>query len=172
MFIIGSKKIRSYEKGLLFKDKEFRRVLGTGRHWFIDPLNKICVDVVSQRAPWFAHVDLDMIVKADVLGDEAKVLDLKDYERALVWIDGRFDRVLDSGRFALWTKFKNVKVEIEDARNVLFDHKDLNVILKSKDIEKVVNVFTIEEGHVGVYFKDGDYVKTLQPGQYSVTRRV
>jgi regulator of protease activity HflC (stomatin/prohibitin superfamily) len=172
MFIIGSKKIRSYEKGLLFRDKEFKRVLGTGRHWFIDPLNKVRVDVVSQRAPWFAHVDLDMIVKANVLGEDANVLDLKDYERALVWVDGRFDRILDSGRYAIWTKFKDVKVEIEDARNVLFDHKDLNVILKSQDVEKILSVFTIEEGHVGVYFKDGEYVKTLQPGQYASWMRV
>ena len=167
MFMIGSKKIRSYEKGLLFKDKEFKRVLGTGRHWFIDPLNKIRVDTVSQRAPWFAHADLDMIVKADVLADEATVLDLKDYERALVWIDGRFDRILDSGRYAIWTQFKDVKIEIEDARSVLFEHRDLNVILKSTEVEKALTAFTVEEGHVAVYFKDGDYVRTLQPGQYA-----
>jgi hypothetical protein len=157
---------------MLFKDGEFAGVLGAGRHWFFDPLQKIRVDVASQRAPWLIHRDLDMIVKADVLGDEAMVLDLKDYERALVWIDGRFDRILDSGRYAIWTRFKKVEVEILDARAVLFDHKDLNVILKSPDIGLVLNVFTIEEGHVGVYFKDGAYVKTLQPGEYASWQRV
>jgi regulator of protease activity HflC (stomatin/prohibitin superfamily) len=60
-----------------------------------------------------------------------------------------------------------VEVEHVDARQALFEHKDLNVILKSKDVEKVLNVFTVEEGHAGVYFKDGDYVKTLAPGQYA-----
>ena len=172
MFIIKSSKIRSYEKGLYFKDREFKGVLGTGRFWFLDPLNKVRIDVVSQRDPWLTHKDLDVIVKSDALKDEAVVMDLKDYERALVWIDGRFTRVLDSGQYAIWSKFRKVAVEIIDSRNVLFDHKDLTVILKSPEVEKVLNVFTVEEGYAGVYFKDGDYVKTLAPGQYSSWLRV
>ena len=147
-------------------------MLSAGRHWFFDPLNKVRVDVVSQRDPWLAHSDLDVIVKSGALKDEAVTLELKDYERALVWIDGRFDRVLDAGRYVIWSKFCKVDVETVDARQVLFDHKDLNVILKSKDVERVLNVLTVEEGHVGVYFKDGDYVKTLVPGQYASWMKV
>lgn len=167
MFMIGSTKIRSYEKGLYFRDKEFKGVLGRGRHWFADPLNKVKVDVVSQRDPWLTHKDLDVIVKSGALKEEAIVLDLKDYERALVWIDGRFTRILDAGQYALWSKFRKVEVDIVDARTVLFSHQDLNVILKSPAAEKVLNLFTVEEGHEGVYFKDGAYVKTLTPGQYA-----
>lgn len=172
MFIIGNTKIRSYEKGLCFRDREFKGLLSTGRHWFFDPFNKVRVDVVSQRDPWLTHKDLDVIVKSGTLKDEAVTLELKDHERALIWIDGRFDRILDAGRYVIWSKFCKVDVETVDARQVLFDHKDLNVILKSKDVEKVLNVFTVEEGHVGVYFKDGDYVKTLVPGQYASWMKV
>ena len=167
MMIVGSVKIRSYEKGLCFRDREFKGVLGTGRHWFVDPLNKVRVDVVSQRDPWLAHQDLDVIVKSGALRDEAVTLELKDCERALVWIDGRFARVLDAGRYVIWSKFCKVDVEVVDARQVLFAHKELNVVLKSKDVEKLLNVFTVEEGHVGVYYKDGDFVQTLAPGQYA-----
>ena len=172
MFIMGSAKIRSYEKGLYFRDREFKGVLATGRHWFFDPLNRVKVDVVSQRDPWLSHKDLDVIVKSGELKEEAVTLDLKDYERALVWIDGRFVRVLDAGQYVIWSKFCKVAVEVVDARQVLFDHKDLNVILKSKDVEKVINVFTVEESHVGVCFRDGEYVKTLAPGQYASWMKV
>jgi len=172
MFIFSTKKIRAFEKGLLFRDRVFERVLEPGRYWFVDLLDRVRVDVVSVRAPWLVHPDLDMIVKAEALGDDAVVIDLKDYERALVWIDGRFDCVLDTGRYALWTGFRDVRVEIQDARSVLFEHKDLNVILKSQGVELVLNVFTVEEGHVGVYFRDGEYAKTLQPGQYASWKRV
>ena len=44
-------KIRSYEIGLHFRDGEFKGLLGTGRHWFFDPLGKVKVEVVSQRSP-------------------------------------------------------------------------------------------------------------------------
>ena len=57
-------KIRSYEMGLYFRDGEFKGLLATGRHWFLDPLFKVKVEVVSQRAPWLSHEKLDMIVKS------------------------------------------------------------------------------------------------------------
>ncbi len=57
-------KIRSYEMGLYFRDGEFRRVLEQGTHWFIDPLRKVAVDVVSRRATWLTHDKLDLIVKS------------------------------------------------------------------------------------------------------------
>ena len=43
-------KIRSYEIGLHFRDGEFQGLLGAGRHWFFDLLDKVKVEVVSQRA--------------------------------------------------------------------------------------------------------------------------
>jgi len=170
MFIF--KKIRSHEKGFIFKDNEFKGILGTGRYWFFDLFNKIRIDVVSQHETWLAHKDIDMIVKEGAFGKEAIALDIKDYERALVWMDGRFDRILDSGRYVAWTRYKNIRVEIQDARNVLFDHKDMNVILAWQDIGKFLTVFTIEDGHVGVYFKDGGYVNTLEAGRYAFWMRV
>ena len=89
--------------GLYFRDGEFQGLLGAGRHWFFDPLGKVRVEVVSQRDPWLVHEKLDVIVKSGALQDRAVVLDLKDYERALVWIDGRFSHVLPPGLYAYWT---------------------------------------------------------------------
>ena len=50
MFVFKTVKIRSYEVGLYFRDGEFKRLLGEGRHWFFDPLGKVRIDVVSVHA--------------------------------------------------------------------------------------------------------------------------
>src|SRR5580693_4357780 len=131
MFLIKRYKIRSYEMGLYFRDREFRGILEKGTHWFIDPLGKVKVDIVSRRETWLVHEKLDLIVKSGALGDLAVVLDLKDYERALVWIDNRFTHILAGGRFAYWTGQKNVDVEILDARKVRFEHDQCKVIVRS-----------------------------------------
>ena len=55
-----------------------------------------------------------MIVKSGELEGRAQVVDLKDYERALVWIDGRFSHVLPPGLSAYWTAFRDVRVEVVD----------------------------------------------------------
>ena len=166
MLLIKSVKVNSYEKGLYFRDREFKRILDKGRHWFIDPFFKVKTYIVSQREPWLIHKDLDVIVKSEALKDEAVVIDLKDYERALVWIDGRFDRVLGPGLYALWKNVRDVRVEIADARDVRFTHKDQNAIAKSAGVENELNILSIDQGVAGVYFKDGKYVDTLSPGKY------
>jgi hypothetical protein len=65
VLVLKTVKIRSYEMGLYFHDGEFKGLLDAGRHWFFDPLGKVKVEVVSQRAPWLTHEKLDVIVKSD-----------------------------------------------------------------------------------------------------------
>src|ERR1051326_2023601 len=104
-------KIHAYEGGLYFRDGEFRGLLEAGRHWLFDPLGRARVEVVSLRAPWLVHEKLDIIVKSGALDGKALVVDLKDHERALVWIDGRFSHVVPPGLYAYWTTHRAVKVE-------------------------------------------------------------
>src|SRR5215475_13431401 len=112
--------IRKYEVGLHFDNGEFCGLIEAGRHWLWNPLGRTQVEVVSLRAPWLAHEKLDVIVKSGVLAERAIVVDLKDYERALVWIDGRLSHVLPPGLYAYWTALREVKVEVVDARAVRF----------------------------------------------------
>jgi regulator of protease activity HflC (stomatin/prohibitin superfamily) len=164
--VIKLVKIRKFEIGLYFHDRDFRSLLEAGRHWFFDPLWRVRVDVVSLRSPWIVHDKLDVIVKSGALRDRAVVLDLRDYERALVWIDGRFSHVLPPGLYAYWTAFCDVKVEVVDARAVRFLHADLPVVVKSPMAERVLEVASVPAGHVGVWFRDGNFVETLPPGRY------
>ncbi len=108
--------IRGYEFGLLFRDGEFQRLMEPGSYWLFDFWGKLKADIVSKRDPWLMHEKLDLLVRAGVLKDRAVVLDLKDYERALVWIDGRFSHVLPPGLYAYWTGLREVRTEIVSLR--------------------------------------------------------
>lgn len=169
-----TKKIRKYEVGLHFRDGEFRGLLDAGRHWFFDPLGKVQVDVATQRSPWLSHEKLDVIVKSGALKDRAVVLDLKDNQRALVWIDGRFSHILPPGLYAYWTAFRDVVVQVveADAQNIRFQHKDYQVIVRSAMADRVLDAVAVEQGQVGVLFQDGNYVETLPPGKYAFWKNV
>jgi regulator of protease activity HflC (stomatin/prohibitin superfamily) len=166
-------KIHSYEVGLYFRNGEFRGLLEAGWHLLSNvPFYRARVDVVSQRMLWLAHEKLDVIVKSGALADFAKVLDLKDYERALVWIESRFSHVLPPGLHAYWTTFCDVKTEIVDAREVRFTHRDLPVIVQSQMADRVMQSVTVPAGHVGVWFRDGSFVETLPAGRYAFWKNV
>ena len=167
MFVVKTVKIRSYEMGLYFRDGEFQGLLGVGRHWFVDPLGKVKVEVASQRSPWLTHEKLDVIVRSGALKDRAVVLDLKDDQRGMVWVEGRFSHILPPGLYAYWTGQRDVKVEVVDARAVRFEHAQLPVIVRSPLAERLLDVCRVQRDCVGVLFYDGKYVDTLVPGLYA-----
>ena len=167
MFLWKRYKIRTYEVGLLFRDGEFNGLITAGQHWFFDPLGKIRVDIVSQREPWLVHEKLDLIIKSGALAERAVVLDLKDHERALVWIENRFSHVLPAGQYVDWTGQKQVRVEVLDIRPVRFEHEQFKVIVRSALANRVLDICAVPRDHVGVLFIDGRYVDSLAPGEYA-----
>jgi regulator of protease activity HflC (stomatin/prohibitin superfamily) len=167
MLFLKRIKVRSYEMGLLFRDKEFRGLLKNGAHWFFDPLMKVRVDVVSQRDPWLVHEKLDLIIKSGAINQFAQIVDLNDNQRALVWIENRFSHILPAGQYAYWTGQKNVRIEVIDIRNVRFEHDEFKVIVRSANAARLLDICTISRDHAGVLFVDGRYVETLAPGEYA-----
>jgi regulator of protease activity HflC (stomatin/prohibitin superfamily) len=160
-------KVRQFERGLQFRDGDFVRLLEPGRHIFFDPLFRVRVDKVSVRDVMLEHTDIEVIVKSGRLGAEARVLDLKDHERAVVWVDGRIDAVLGPGLRVLWTAFHDVRVEVTDARTVRFEHDELIHVLGAKGASVLLHAIRVEPGHVALFFKDGEHVATLRPGTHA-----
>ena len=167
MLIWQTFKIGEQERGLLFRDREFKGILGPGTHRFFDPLRKVRVDRISVRAAWIEHQDLDLIVKAGPNGKALRVLDLADHQRALVWIDGRFEALVGPGLSALWTVFHRVEVEVVDARAVRFEHERLATVLGGAGADSLLNRQDVEAGQVGLYFLEGQYQGQLNPGAHA-----
>lgn len=167
MLLLKRFRIRSYEMGLMFRDGEFRGLLQTGVYWFLDPLGKVRVDVVSQRDPWLVHDKLDLIVKSGLLDGHAIVLDLKDDERGLVWIDNRFSHLLPTGQYAYWSGQKQVRVEVIKTQQIRFEHEQFKIIVRSPYASKLLDVCAVARDRVGVLYVDGRYVDTLTAGEYA-----
>lgn len=159
--------IRDDERGFLFRRGEFREVLPPGTYGFVDPLRRSRVDIVSTKAAWIEHDDLDVIARSGRLGEEAEVLDLKGRERALVWIDGRFNAVLKPGLYAIWRTFRQIEVEVIDARALKLVRDDLPEILKDDTAPASLVTAPIESGHVGVLYINGEITGTLSPGVHA-----
>lgn len=173
-------RIRSYEKGLYFRHGEFERVLEQGAYWISRRFRGETVDVLDQRRPWLSHVQLDEIIRSGELEGKAEVIDLKDHQRALVWLDGRFERVLGPGRYAVLNEVHEVRVEVFDVSRVRFDHPEKNAIIKyleaghrytvtGSGVEQhadAIDAIAVDQGFVGIYYLDGAFVEMLAPGRY------
>ena len=125
------------------------------------------MEVVSRRAPFLAHEKLDLIVKSGALKGFAEVLDLKDDERALVWVDHRFAWIVGPGQCVYWTQPRQVKVEMVNARRPRFEHDDFKVICRHPSARERLEQGAVGRGCVGVLFLDGRYTDTLEPGPWA-----
>jgi len=161
-------KVRADERGLLFRDGAFVRLLKPGWHLVAaSPLTASRVDRVSVRQVWLSHPDLELIARSGALAGEAEQLDLKDHERALVWVDGRLTAVVGPGLHVLWTVFHEVKVERVDARPVRFEHPELALVLQATGARDRLESVAIAAGWAGLLFQDGRHAATLPPGVHA-----
>ncbi|EDY83027.1 SPFH domain / Band 7 family protein [Verrucomicrobiia bacterium DG1235] len=166
MLLPVRKTIKYDEYGLVFKNGRFVKLVGEGKRWFFDFRNALRVEVVNQRTPWIRSTELDQLSKADSLADKAVFVDLKDSERAFVWVDGRLDAVLGPGLYGLWNQLRKVEVERFDSNELRLVRKDLPTVLKNPSASQFFEVTEIAEGKVGVLFVDGAYQETLASGKH------
>ena len=166
-------KVREHERGLLFRDREFKDVLRPGVHWSGRP----AVQGARRRRVGARRLARPQGPGRDrPLGRAAptrrRSLDLKDHERAVVWVDGRLEAVLKPGLYALWTVFHDVRVEIVRrargalrARRPRGDRSGCGPAL-------LLETSTIEAGHAGLLFQDGRHEATLAPGPHAFWKGV
>ena len=171
--MLGRKRILANEKGLYFLRKQFIDILNEGTYWFLNPFVNQKLDIVSVKYPWLAHEELEAIIKSDKINkDELEVIDLKDNQRAIVWIDGRFNGILESGIYALWKINREVIVELIEVTSPKFVHEKLDIILDSETSKILLNEFVVEENHIGLYFENGNFKEDLKPGRYAFWKGV
>jgi regulator of protease activity HflC (stomatin/prohibitin superfamily) len=156
--------LEPYERGLVFVDGVCTRLLAPGRHLLFDPWLRQRVDVLSVRPAQLLHPDLELIVKAGVLRNEALVLDLADHERALVWIDGRLAGTVGAGLSAYWTGFHSVRAEVCDARELRCAHPEAARAAAMPACRAHLEAMTVASGFAGVLFRDGKAIEVLAPG--------
>jgi len=172
MWPIRIVKVRRNERAFLFRDQELVSLLGPGRHVVSNPWLNTRVDRHSVRDVWLDHPELDVIAKSDALGDEVRLVDLKDHERAVVKVDGRFEAVLGRGLHALWTVFHDVEVEVFDARTLHFAHDELDAIAATRGAAQLLEIVPIETGEVGLLFRNGRIDTHLGPGVHALWKGV
>ncbi|MFW6303623.1 MAG: slipin family protein [Candidatus Sumerlaeota bacterium] len=160
-------RIKSTERGILFRGGEFQRILMPGRYVIPDPLLRTKCTVASVRRPWVENEQLDVIARSGALEGQAEVLDLGATERAVVWVDKRLETVLGPGLYALWNTFRKVQVERYDISERRFEHKRLRMILEMPTAKRYLKEYEVPENTVGLCFVNDQYAETLKPGLYA-----
>jgi regulator of protease activity HflC (stomatin/prohibitin superfamily) len=160
-------KVARYERAFLFRDRDFVRVLPPGRYLYFDPLFQLRVEIEDVTGPRVETEKLEVIVKSGALSEEAVIVDLSDGKRALLFVDGRLERVLVPGLYAFWKVLCDVRVEVLDATKVRVDTPALAKLLTLPGTAALAELVDVDAGTVGMYFLNGVFQEALPSGRYA-----
>ncbi len=158
--------INKYEKGLLFKDNECIAILDKGYHLYPDVFSRYRIEKVKLGDPWFAHKDLRLIVLSGLLENHAEIIDLKDDQRALVWMDNRFNRVLGPGLYAVWKGGADIRIETVTTENIRFEHSQAHAISNAASAAEQMDIVDVVQGSICLFYNNGKLEAELKPGRY------
>lgn len=156
--------INRLERGLVFEDRDFVRVLPPGAHavWGF----RTRVDVLSLRSPLLTHGDIELLRQCNALDGIAQFVTVRDDERGLLYDDNRFVSVLSPGTYAVRQVPTGARVDIVTIEDVpLFRHPRALAIAQSSSL---LDACIVEAHQVGVLFSDGRVVELLPPGSYAL----
>jgi regulator of protease activity HflC (stomatin/prohibitin superfamily) len=163
-------KISTLERGFLFKGRDYVRYLAPGTHWVWG--FGYTAKVVPVTTLWFRADDLVLLVEDPAVRKDLAVVELKDHERALVWVDGWLWGVLQHpGRYAFWTVAHDVAIERLDARSIRFDHEALATVLVHETGRAALDECIVAPGSVGLFLVDEKVREVLGPGRYALWKK-
>lgn len=162
-------RIRSHELGLWFRHGELHRVLEPGvlRVWGLGyRKRRDDVQVIDTLRPRFEHDMLKVLAQDERLAHRLVVVDLKDDERALVWVDGRLHVILPKGLHAFWNQTREVEIETYNINDARFDHPKMESILTLPGAVQLLNGVRVESHERVMLFRDGQLIDRLGAGHY------
>lgn len=171
MTLLGIKEVRVMEntRALVLKRGKFQKILRPGVTYLFGNFQNMSVDVVSLENFLFNHHLEETLIKnyPQVVDEFFTKVVTKDNEVALVYKDNRVHTMIRPGQQALFWK-ENCSVDFK-----LFDyvaHPEISeelIPILSRLSFSLVYLVTVKEAHKGLFYRQGKFVKELEPGVYA-----
>lgn len=159
------------ERGLVYRNRRFERVLAPGVHRMFDPLQRIEVRSFDISTPLYAGHDADALIAR--LGADLDAVfvhaDIGADEVGLVSRHGKLEEVLAPGtRRLYWRGLVETAVERVSLADGLAVRADVMRRLRQLgSLSKVAVVLDVPAESAGLVFVDGQLLDTLGPGAYA-----
>ena len=156
-------KINAYQKGLVFKNGVYNRMLGEGNYWF---WNREYVVVYELSKSFNTNFDLNILLQDEVLAAALHVVDVTDNEIVLQYENGLLKQVLTAGRYAYWKGIVNYEFVKADIGKMEITENISRATLQHRLVAPFVRMYTVESFEKAVLFVDGKFTQALPNGVY------
>jgi len=156
-------KVNAYQVGLVFKNGAYVRMLKEGSYWLM-PWEKVMVYDVTK--PFVAPIELNILLQDEAFGEALYVIEVKDNEIVLVYVNGLLSQVLTTGRYTYWKSVLNYEFIRADISKIEITENIGRTTLSNKLVAPYVRSYIVESYEQALLFVDGKWVAKLESGVY------
>ncbi|WP_458069485.1 slipin family protein [Rhodanobacter sp. BL-MT-08] len=171
MFWLKQIVIGDGERGLLYRNRRFERVLPAGVYRIFDPRNRVAVTIHNLAKPGYAGADADVLMAQmdGPLSECFTVADIGTLEVGLVLKNGKLEDVLAPGtRKLYWKGLVPVEVQaVSLADSLEVDARVASRLRQLGLLAKVAVTVDVPVESAGLLFVDSKLLRTLAPGAYA-----
>jgi hypothetical protein len=114
-----------------------------------------------------APVELNILLKDEVLAGMLDVIDVTDNELVLVYENGLFRQVLTPGRYTFWKSAIAYRFVRADVSKIEITEDIDRTVLQNRLLQPFVRSSEVQSYEKALLFVDGKYVGVLEPGVYT-----
>lgn len=157
--------IKENQRGLLFKNGKFVKMLKTGNHTIFNFLGYSIEVMDLNEAFNMKQYDLSVFLKDEELRKELDIIEVSDETLAIHNVNGRYCEILVSGKYAFWNVYDKNTFQMVDIKEAEVSDDVPRYIFEymPKTLFKKLEVF---EYQIARLYFDQKLVKTLSAGTY------
>ncbi|MBC8060739.1 MAG: slipin family protein [Clostridiaceae bacterium] len=155
--------IKENERGYLFKNGSFVKVLSSGMHSYLNIFGYNVTRVKLEGEVNTAGLDINVLMKDKGFAESISKINILDNKIALHYVDGRLSNILTSGEYTFWNVFKKHTFEVIDISKPEIS-KDIDInIFKYMPI-KLYTKIEVQEGEVALLYFNSKFQGELRSG--------
>lgn len=155
--------INAYERGLVFKNGVYQRMLQEGRYWLINE----DMQIYDINKPFIAPIELNILLQDANVTAALHVVEVSETEIVLHYENGLLKQVLTPGRYTFWKNMIDYKFVRADISKIAITENIDRSTLCHRLVAPYVRTFNIENYEQAIMLVDGKYSMTLYPGIYT-----
>jgi regulator of protease activity HflC (stomatin/prohibitin superfamily) len=169
MMMLKRVKVALHERALVYRERNFERVLGPGKYWLYGRGLEVKVYDVTQPELDLPRVDVLLAEARDTLAPHVQIVELADREVGLVYKQDRLAGILSPGsRQLYWRGPVKVRVEVRDiTQEYALDAGIARVLARGNGVAglaEAVGSVEVPDTAVGLLIVDGELREVLKPG--------
>lgn len=156
--------INENQRGFLFKNGKFEKLLGAGKYHLFSADKQIEVVSVEDQLS-SASCDLDTLLSNPEVSQSVSVAEVPDQRLALHFTNGKFSGILKPGKYAFWNAGKSHTFQMTDTSTPEVA-PDVPTYIFGKILPSLYTRVEVAEYQRGRLYFDQKLVKVLEPGTY------